>query len=410
MTEPVDPLAPNLIAARADGGRIAANMVRFARLLRDAGLPVGADQAALATRAVLAAGIESRPIFRAALRTVFVTRPEHRAIFDQAFRLLWQEPGLLSQTSDSPNLAGTTPPPAQKLSRRLVEPLLAGRPRPATTEDGLEIDARDTASPDELLRDKDFEQMSAAELNEARRIIARIPLLTEAIATRRYRPARHGSRLDLRAILRDMATHGPDHLVVARKARIKRRVPIAVLVDISGSMDTYARMMLHLLYALINSSTRLRVHAFLFGTRLTNVTRHLIGRDPDQAIDTVARSVVDWAGGTRIGDSLATFNRLWARRVLGQNPTVLLITDGLDREGGEGIARAARRLRASCRRLVWINPLLRYHGYEPLARGARELVRHVSEVRPCHNLQSLGDLAAALDSSAADRTNLERVR
>jgi uncharacterized protein with von Willebrand factor type A (vWA) domain len=143
-------------------------------------------------------------------------------------------------------------------------------------------------------------------------------------------------------------------------------------------------------------NAREQVHCFLFGTRLTNITRALRNRDPDAAIAKVSHLVADWSGGTRIGDSLRTFNRDWARRVLGQNATVLLFTDGLDRAGGEGIADAARRLRASSRRLIWLNPLLRYDRYAPLASGARELERHVSELRPCHNLRSLADLALAL--------------
>jgi hypothetical protein len=178
------------------------------------------------------------------------------------------------------------------------------------------------------------------------------------------------------------------------KKRRMRRPPLVVLCDISGSMDAYARLFLHFLYALMNGGER--VSSFLFGTRLTNITRNLRNRDPDAALAKVAAQVSDWSGGTRIGESLAAFNRLWARRVLGQNATVLLFTDGLDRAGGEGIADAARRLRASSRRLIWLNPLLRYEQYAPLAAGATELERHVSELRPCHNLSSLAGLAAAL--------------
>jgi uncharacterized protein with von Willebrand factor type A (vWA) domain len=174
-----------------------------------------------------------------------------------------------------------------------------------------------------------------------------------------------------------------------------------VLCDISGSMDAYARLFLHFLYALVNAGEQ--VSCFLFGTRLTNVTRVLRNRDPDAAIAKVAGSVADWSGGTRIGESLAAFNRQWARRVLGQNATVLLFTDGLDRMSGEGIAPAARRLRASSRRLIWLNPLLRYEDYAPLAAGARELERHVSELRPCHNLNSLADLAQVLGKRGGGR-------
>jgi hypothetical protein len=211
--------------------------------------------------------------------------------------------------------------------------------------------------------------------------------------------ARSSSSVDLRRVLREVAARGPDHVVLRFKERRRRAPPLVVLCDISGSMDAYVRMMLHFLHAVTNA--RDRVSAFLFGTRLTHVTRTLKGKDPDRAIAKVAGDVKDWAGGTRIGQSLEDFNRLWARRVLGQNATVLLITDGLDRQGGAGLGEAARRLRASCRRLVWLNPLMRYDGYSPLAQGARLLRPHVSEMRPCHNLNSLKELSGALSSKHA---------
>ena len=181
------------------------------------------------------------------------------------------------------------------------------------------------------------------------------------------------------------------------KERQWRAPPLVVICDISGSMDSYARLFLHFLYALINAGER--VHAFLFATRLTNVTRLLRNRDPDTAIAKASSAVEDSSGGTRIGPSLHAFNKVWARRILGQNATVLLFSDGLDRSEGEGIARETRRLAASCRRLIWLNPLLRYEGYAPLAAGAAELSRHAGEPRACHNLKSVGELAAALSSS-----------
>ena len=220
----------------------------------------------------------------------------------------------------------------------------------------------------------------------------RLPL--EEIRTRRFEPSPHGQRLDLRRILRETGSKGSDHLLPHYRRPRWRRPPVVVLCDISGSMDAYARVLLHFLYALTND--RDRVHTFLFGTRLTNITRTLKSRDPDVAIAKAAKDVVDWSGGTRIGACLDEFNRRWARRVLGQNALVLLFTDGLDREGAEGLDIAARRLSASCRRLVWLNPLMRYEAYAPLAAGAKALSAHVHEMRSCHNLQSLEDLAESL--------------
>lgn len=395
MTTSPTPLPANLIAAAADGGRITDNIVRFVRLLRAAGLPVGPDKTVLATEAVLAAGITDPRILYWALHAVLVSRPEHHAIFDQAFYLVWKDPQFLQQMLSVmlPRAPGDTPPQAQ-LARRLAESLLPPPAAKPDEDDKLDIDATGTWSATDALRTKDFEQMTAVELAEARRAIAGMKLLMEEIPTRRYEATAHGRRIDLRAILRASAAKGGDLPTLRFRRRRSRTPPLVILCDISGSMDTYARVILHFLYAMTNA--RDRVSAFLFGTHLTNVTRALKARDPDHAIAKVAGDVNDWAGGTRIGASLATFNRLWGRRVLGQNATVLLFTDGLDREGGEGLEMEVRRLRASCRKLVWLNPLLRYNAYEPLAGGARILTAHVSETRPCHNLASLGDLAAAL--------------
>jgi uncharacterized protein with von Willebrand factor type A (vWA) domain len=395
-------LAPNLVAATADGGRIAENVLQFARLLRAAGFPVGPQQTVLATQAVLATGVASPTVLYWALHAVFVTRPEQHAIFDQAFYLFWKDPQFLDNMLSLmlPSLRNVPPAEDQPLARRLREPLLpASSQPPQAPRDDLEIDATQSFSAEEVLRRKDFEQMSADEQRRAREAIRRMALVLAEIPTRRMWPAAHGRQLDLRRMLRDMASHGPDHLIPAWKTRRWRRPPLVVLCDISGSMDSYARPLLHFVHALTNA--RDRVSTFLFGTRLTHVTRALRGRDPDVAITKVAGDVQDWSGGTRIGESLATFNRLWARRVLGQNATVLLFTDGLDREGGTGLDEAARRLRASCRRLVWLNPLLRYDGYQPLAAGARALAAHVGEMRACHNLASLEGLATALGERRA---------
>ncbi len=396
-------LDPNLIAGEVDGGRIAENILQFARLLRSAGMPVGPDRVILATRAVLAAGIERPQILYWTLHTSLVSRHENHELFDQAFYLFWKDPAFLQQMLSVmvPSLRDENAPKTAELSRRLREPLMAERPKPEIApEERLELDMAGTWSADEALKAKDFEQMSAGEQARARVAIQRMGLLMDEIPTRRFVRTSHSpGQIDLRAVMREMAARGPDHIRFRFRQRRWRAPPLVVLCDISGSMDAYARMMLHFLYAVTNA--RDRVCAFLFGTRLTNVTRTLKGQDPDRAIAKVAGDVKDWAGGTRIGQSVEEFNRAWGRRVLGQNATVLLITDGLDREGGEGLGVAARRLRASCRRLIWLNPLMRYDGYSPLAQGARLLKPHVSEMRPCHNLNSLESLARSL--SAAHR-------
>ncbi len=390
-------LDPNLIAAEVDGGRIAENILYFGRLLRASGLPVGPEKIVTATRAVLAAGIDNPKTLYWTLHAVFVNRRAEHDIFNQAFLMFWKDPGYLEQMMALmlPTMKVERGADDKALSRRLAESLFKGNEENAPREEQVEVDAVGTFSDLDVMREKDFDQMSAAELALAKRAIANLKLIAEPVRTRRFEQGRRGERIDLRRMLRETAAKGGDSLMPAFKRRRWRRPPLVVLCDISGSMDTYARVFLHFLYALTND--RDRVSAFLFGTRLSNVTRELRNRDPDAAIAKVSHGVTDWSGGTRIGATLDEFNRRWARRVLGQNATVLLFTDGLDRDGGAGIDRAARRLGASARRLIWLNPLLRWDGYEPLAAGARALAHHVTEVRACHNLKSLADLAEALD-------------
>ena len=376
--------------------------MHFARLLRAAGLPIGPGRVIDAVRSVAAVGLGHRDDFYWTLHAVFVNRREQREVFDQAFHLFWRNPEVLDRMRSLllPTMRGEeTLAPEPGLSRRLAE-ALAG-PRPGAGEGGrdegegeVRLDAVLTWSRDEVLRAKDFEKMSAEEFHAAREAVRRMRLPTIAVPTRRWRPDPRGRRADLRRSLRAALRGGGDTMPLLWREPRRRPPPLVILCDISGSMDRYARMLLHFLHAVTND--RDRVHVFLFGTRLTNVTRHLRRKDVDVALDGVAAAVEDWAGGTRIGHCLAGFNRVWSRRVLGQGAVVLLITDGLDREGGAGLDEAMERLHKSCRRLVWLNPLLRYEGFEPRAAGARAMVGHVDEVRTVHNLESLGDLAAAL--------------
>jgi uncharacterized protein len=394
------PEAPgaNIIAAEADGGRIAANILGFARLLRSAGLPIGSQKVLEATEAVMVAGLDDPKVLYWTLHAVFVSRPSERELFNQAFHLIWRDPGYIQQLLSVlvPNLRGSGVP-RDAMARRLADSLFLRREaQHAVEREVLQLDASGTASDLEVLAAKDFEQMTADELRVARRAIA---ALAQSLTKKRIRrlSARGdggGRRLDLRRMLRQTGSRGAEGMLPLYKERQRRAPPLVVICDISGSMDSYARLFLHFLYGLINGGERVR--AFLFGTRLTNVTRALRDRDPDTAIAKAAEAVQDWSGGTKIGESLHNFNKVWARRVLGQNATVLLFTDGLDRSGGDGIGREARRLRASCRELIWLNPLLRYESYAPLAAGAVELNRYVSEMRACHNLQSVAGLAAVL--------------
>ncbi|HYQ98762.1 MAG TPA: VWA domain-containing protein [Casimicrobiaceae bacterium] len=383
----------------APRGRLADNVVHFVRVLRAAGLPVGPARALAALEAVEAVGLANREDFRAALAAVLVSRHEQLPVFEQAFDLFWRNPKLLEKLIASllPTVFGrggeTSEPELPARIAQAMLPPVADLPR--ADDDEVVLDAAFTMSPREVLQRKDFETMTTEELAAVRVLLCNLRLPLPELPTRRTTPDSRGHRVDLRATLR-RATGAAGRLApLAWRRRVRRTPPLVVLCDISGSMDRYARMLLHFLHAITND--RDRVHVLLFGTRLTNITRHLKHRDVDVALARVTMAVADWAGGTRIGSCLAEFNRRWSRRLLGQNAVVLLISDGLDAEGGEGLAAQAERLAKSCRRLVWLNPLLRYEGFEARPAGIKAMLPFVDDFLPVHNLDSLTGLAAALD-------------
>jgi hypothetical protein len=262
-------------------------------------------------------------------------------------------------------------------------------------------DAALTVSAAERLQRMDFEAMGAEEIRQAKQEIRRLALPLDTLRTRRSRPDLSGPRADLRGTLRRSLRTGGELLAIARRRRVTRPRPLVAICDVSGSMARYAQILLHFLHAVSND--RGRVHTFLFGTRLTNISRALRHRDAEVAFEMVSHVVPDWSGGTRIGEALHRFNTLWARRVLGQGAVVLLISDGLDRDGAKGLAEEMDRLHRSCRRLVWLNPLLRWDGFEPRSQGIRAMLPHVDEFRPVHNLNSLRQLVELLGRPAPAR-------
>jgi uncharacterized protein with von Willebrand factor type A (vWA) domain len=389
----------------AAGGKLPLNVMHFTRLLRRAGLPVGPGQAVAAAQALAAIDATRRADARAALAAVLAQRREQREVFDAAFDVFWRDPTgteLARAMAAIDGMRGQPEARARAASRRILE-AMQGEQKPRSREapaPDQQLDMTLTFSASEQLRQMDFEAMSAAEIAAARAAIHRMRLLLQESPTRRFRPAPSGHRWDALATLRRALKRG-ELLEIARKRRRTRPPPLVALCDISGSMSRYAEILLHFLHAVANA--RARVHVFLFGTRLTNITRQIRNRDPEVAFDLVARAVPDWSGGTRIGEALARFNRHWARRVLGQGAVVLLITDGLDRDGGRDLAHQMERLKKSCRRLVWLNPLLRYEGFAPKSLGIRAMLPFVDEFRPVHNLNSLADLADLLSRPAPPR-------
>jgi len=386
----------------APRGFLAENVLHFVRLLRAAGLPVGPAKVIDALAAVEAVGVRNRTDFREALCAVLVSRREHLELFEQAFDLFWKNPKLLEKMIAAllPRVHGRTgeQDQAPDVLARLAEAMVKPRP-PADDRESeeIEVDATASFSPREVLQKKDFATMTIAELREVKTMLARLKLPLPEKPQRRTRAARQGHRIDLRATLRGMTGAARDVAPLAYRARIRRPPPLVVLCDISGSMDRYARMLLHFLHAITND--RHRVSTLVFGTRLTNITRHLRHKDVDVALARVAASVDDWAGGTRIGACMRDFNHRWSRRLLGQNAVVLLISDGLDADGGEGLAFEIERIAKSAARVIWLNPLLRYAGFEARPAGVRAILPHVDDFLPVHNVASLRDLSAALAST-----------
>jgi uncharacterized protein with von Willebrand factor type A (vWA) domain len=383
-------------------GRLAENVVHFARVLRRAGLPVGPAKIVDALNAVQTVGIERRDDFCYALSAVLVNRREHQEIFDQAFRIFWRDSqrveGTLRDLLRQMGGLRRLDPEQPKLAERVAQALLPEAPRSSRNNDQLppevQVDARFTVSIREVLQRKDFAGMTARELEEAKIMLRDLRLPLPMLPCRRLRPRARGRQVDLRNTMKQMVKQAGGVAEIKRRSPDLRHPTLVVLCDISGSMDNYTRMLLHFVHAVTND--RDRVHTFLFGTRLTNITRHLRHRDVDVALTGVSEAVADWAGGTRIGACLKEFNRRWARRLLGQGAVVLLISDGLDSDAGEGLEQEMARLAKSCRQLIWLNPLLRYDKFEAKPAGIRAMLPYVHAFLPVHNLESLTQLGELL--------------
>ena len=381
-------------------GRLADNIVYFARALRAAGLPVGPGAVIDAIQALHVAHVGNRDDVYWTLHAVFVKKHEHSVIFDQAFRIFFRRRGLLEKMLAAmlPETMPQTPKPVEAGAQRVQDALFSSMSR-GEEEREIEVDARLTVSDREVLQKKDFAQMTAAEIAAAKSEIARLALPFDRVRTRRLAAARRGRMVDMRHTLRASLKGGGALIDLKYLGPREKEPPIVALLDISGSMSQYTRLFLHFLHAITEREKR--VATFLFGTRLTNVTRAIRERDPDEALAACSAHVADWAGGTRIATSLRAFNKLWARRVLGQGAVVLLITDGLERDVDDTLSFEMDRLHRSCRRLVWLNPLLRFEGFEARARGVRTMLPHVDELRPIHNLESMTDLVRALSGAPA---------
>tara|TARA_B110000008_G_scaffold105006_1_gene107925 strand:+ start:258 stop:1451 length:1194 start_codon:yes stop_codon:yes gene_type:complete len=387
-------------------GRIAENIMYFARLLRSAGLPVGPGKVLDAITAVELVGIGSQQDLYWSLFALFVNRNDQRELFDQAFHIFWRNPHMMER------MMGAMLPTVrveqedlQEMSRRLSEAMSPADKKAEANDEPKEIefDATFTFSDKEVLQKKDFEEMSAQEIAAAKLAIKNLRLPIMEVNTRRFQRSETKKKVDMRSSLR-AALRAPDTIPLKFKKQKRRHPPLVMLCDVSGSMSQYSRMFLHFMHAITND--RDRVHSFVFGTRLTNVSRHLKHRDADVALDRSSDAVQDWSGGTRIGSCLKQFNTFWSRRVMSQGAVCILITDGLDREEGDGLQKEMDRLSKSSQQLIWLNPLLRYEGFEPKAKGIKTMLPYVDEFRSSHNLSSLIDLAEVLSKPVIERNFL----
>ncbi|MDP7100953.1 MAG: VWA domain-containing protein [Rhodospirillales bacterium] len=410
---------PTLIPSDNVSGLLTENIMHFARVLRKAGLPVGPGQVLDAIRAVMAVGLSNRNDFYWTLHAVFVKHRTQLDVFDQAFHIFWKNPEILERMMQlilpdisDPNAAS---PDTEEISRRVAEALSSGigdQPEPQEEEE-IEFDATLTWSANEVLGEKDFEKMSADEIRDAIAAVHRMKLPLNEVPTRRFKQSNAGTRVDMRRSMRAALRSGTDFIPLMKRKRRMRRPPLVVICDISGSMERYSRMLLHFMHTVTND--RDRVHTFLFGTRLTNVTRYLRYKDVDEALEKVSEAAEDWSGGTRIGHCLEDFNKFWSRRVLTQGAIVVLISDGLDRDEGDGLTLEMERLHMSCRRLIWLNPLLRYDGFEPKSIGIKVMLPHVDIFQTVHNLNNLNDLTRVLSTeingtvNTVDRRQVEAV-
>ena len=380
-------------------GSLAENIMLFARLLRATGMPVGTGSVLNAIRAVSLIGIESQQDLHTVLLCQFVSRREQMPVFDQTFALFWRNPKLMEKLMGAMLPTLQSDQDQQPLIRRLGEALSSGNTQSSgQDEEQVELQANLSASESEILQSRDFEQMSKSELQVAKKMLKHLKLPVKPIQTRRHKASVSRAHIDMRRTMQN-SLRNSELIPLQFKRQITRPPAIIVLCDISGSMAQYSRMFLHFMHAMTNNGDR--VHSFLFGTRLTNISRYLRNKDVDLALEETAKAVEDWSGGTRIGFCLKQFNQHWSRRMLGQGAVVILLTDGLDRGESPELGKQMERLSKSCRQLVWLNPLLRYNKFEPRAEGVRIMLPYVDVFRSAHNINSLAELPALLNPSKA---------
>ena len=396
----------NLYALNRDGangsGHILPNLLRFAEVLRRLGLDAGPANVLDMVRATEHIHIGRRGEFYQAARSIFVHRKQDLPIFDEAFQVFWRKPNTARSGMDLRSMGEQRRYRKPQVSAGSDEPMdealsLEGEPDDDSVS---QVNLTRTYSAREVLRQKDFAQFSGLEIAEARRMMASLHWDLGQRRTRRMIPG-DGPNLDLRRTLRGSLRYGGELFDLAERGPKSRPRSLALICDVSGSMERYTRMLLHFIHTIAIGQP---IEAFLFATRLTRITRQLRYRSIDQSIAEVSRSVPDWAGGTRIGEAVKTFNYQWLRRTLRGQAIVMIISDGWDRGDPELLARETSRLQRSCHRLIWLNPLLGSPDYQPLTQGMQAALPYVDDFLPVHNMNSLQSLAERLGDIGPERT------
>ncbi|HEX6122680.1 MAG TPA: VWA domain-containing protein [Ktedonobacterales bacterium] len=421
---PGDPTAPDLALSaeeRARGDILLARITDFARFLWELGLDVGPGRVVEVAECLPLIDLGQRDEFYRFLKVCLVSKHEQEAVFDLAFAYFWRAapsghgehdpvadalleharrglslPSHRARQSERVTETRAAALRPQELHQRHPHNRLAEARRRTRVEEDEAADWTGSYSRDEVLRRKDFENFTFDELQEAKDLMAHTRWRLGERQTRRLRPARRGARMDLRRTLRRSLRTGGEPALLARRAPRRQPRPLVIICDISGSMSLYSRLLLHFVHTVSNGLSN--VETFVFGTRLTRITRQLARRDVDQAIREVTASVQDWSGGTRIGESLRSFNRVWARRVLGRGAVVLIISDGWDRGDVRILREEMERLRRNCHRLIWLNPLLGQDDYRPVTAGMRTALPYIDNFLPANNLDSLLALGRALEA------------
>jgi uncharacterized protein with von Willebrand factor type A (vWA) domain len=400
--------------SQAEGGNLLHNLLLFGRVLRGLGLDVNPERMMDLVAALQFISIGRKPDFYHTARTLLIHKQEDIALFDKAFEIFWRKPAHGWTKLDLRSMGEQRrfkrpqfiPPPLGSA----LEGQSTGQDssRPTESDQPPIIQATLTYSEEEVLRQKDFGELTGEEVDAVKRLMSRIVWQIRERRTRRKRPG-HGRMMDLRRTVRRNLRYGGELLDWARREPKLKPPPLVIIADVSGSMERYTRLLLLFTYGLAKALEQ-KVEAFVFSTRLTRITRQLRGKDLDRALSEVSQAVADWSGGTRIGEALRTFNFVWGRRVLGRGALVLVISDGWDCGDVNLLGQEVARLQRTSHRMIWLNPLLGSPQYEPLTRGIQSALPYIDDFLPVHNLASLEDLAEHLASVQSGRPQRRQQR